>query len=169
MGSAGSEDPISNLLLSSLSKDTTAAGLTGRFSLAPEPPTTNVRDGMWAQLLLNGNDENSLLQMIIKCPLCSENYNDARVLACFHSYCRKCLESLNNDDRIVCPVCCVETQISPSLGIDGLLVDYGLQNAVQRANSDENSESRKDSPIESEQVLFIYYLCSIFLGQASNL
>uniref|UniRef100_A0A915DWR8 B-box type zinc finger protein ncl-1 n=1 Tax=Ditylenchus dipsaci TaxID=166011 RepID=A0A915DWR8_9BILA len=64
-----------------------------------------------------------------------ESFRQPKVLACFHSFCKNCLERQldTNDNRIVCPQCHVETQLSAQLGIDGLLSDYGLENAVNRA------------------------------------
>jgi hypothetical protein len=116
----------------------------------------------------NGDDAIGLpptnMQQLVKCPLCSEvtihqtqintcssfqNFKDPRVLACFHSFCKGCLEKqLENNERIICPQCMGETQISASLGVDGLLSDYGLQNAViqsMQANDEKTAESRKSS------------------------
>lgn len=58
------------------------------------------------------------------------------MLACFHSFCKICLEHLldANNNHIICPQCGVETQLSAQLGIDGLLSDYGLENAVNALN-----------------------------------
>lgn len=80
---------------------------------------------------------------LVKCPMCHDHFRDPRVLACFHSFCKDCLESLDqtNNMSIKCPQCHQETQLSPNLGIDGLLSDYGLQNAVSQTVAQEG-----DSP-----------------------
>jgi tripartite motif-containing protein 2/3 len=77
---------------------------------------------------------------MVKCPLCQQLYKEPKVLACFHSFCKSCLErqlaveaapELNIAQRIVCQLCAQETQLSLQLGIEGLLSDYGLENVVQ--------------------------------------
>jgi tripartite motif-containing protein 2/3 len=88
------------------------------FGLAPTPPPMKE-------------------QLIIKCPICSESFREPKVLACFHSFCKSCLERqlVETIDKIVCPLCHVETQLSANLGIEGLLSDYGLENVVLRQNA----------------------------------
>ncbi|VDM39382.1 unnamed protein product [Toxocara canis] len=73
--------------------------------------------------------------MVVKCPLCLEPFREPKVLACFHSFCKPCLErqmDSNSAEKIVCPQCHVETQLSVQLGIDSLLSDYGLENVLSR-------------------------------------
>ncbi|PAV91871.1 hypothetical protein WR25_15623 isoform B [Diploscapter pachys] len=74
--------------------------------------------------------------MVVKCPLCFEPYREPKVLACFHSFCKNCLErQLNqeaNVERIVCTLCNMETQLSVQLGLDSLLSDFGLESVLQR-------------------------------------
>lgn len=56
---------------------------------------------------------------MVKCPLCLEPYREPKVLACFHSFCKSCLERQmdgNSAEKIVCPQCHVETQLSVQLG-----------------------------------------------------
>lgn len=135
------------------------AGGRHSMGLAPSPPSNGVRDdalGMlsgWSQFLGHQNEEPVNLpssfdiSQMTKCPLCNKTFKDPRVLACFHSFCKECLEKrLDNNERIVCPRCMSETQISASLGVDGLLSDYGLQNAVMQtvqASEEKAAESRK--------------------------
>lgn len=76
-----------------------------------------------------------IAEQALKCPLCLDAFREPKVLACFHSFCGSCLEPLVDDganDRIICPQCQVETELSSSLGINSLLNDYGLENMLQR-------------------------------------
>uniref|UniRef100_A0A0K0FZU0 B-box type zinc finger protein ncl-1 (inferred by orthology to a C. elegans protein) n=1 Tax=Strongyloides venezuelensis TaxID=75913 RepID=A0A0K0FZU0_STRVS len=70
----------------------------------------------------------------IKCGICDETYREPKVLACFHSFCKPCLELKVSErlDNILCPTCGQETQISPSLGVDGLLTDFGALNVAEQ-------------------------------------
>lgn len=54
----------------------------------------------------------SLIQSVIKCPICLEAYNDPRMLPCLHSFCQKCLSSYIENCPVslaqpffTCPVC----------------------------------------------------------------
>ena len=85
-----------------------------------------------------------------RCGWCGEAYRDPRVLACFHSYCRGCLERAGGEGlKVVCPGCRSETQLSPELGLDSLLVDYGLVNAVRGGGGAGSGESESQSSSSS--------------------
>ncbi|XP_072024137.1 uncharacterized protein [Amphiura filiformis] len=77
----------------------------------------------------------------LKCVICSEPFNDPRVLPCLHSFCCECLEnwakSCSNDNSIVsCPLCKKIYQIPEEEGIEGFPVHFlvtNLQDTVDEA------------------------------------
>uniref|UniRef100_A0AC34GGC1 RING-type domain-containing protein n=1 Tax=Panagrolaimus sp. ES5 TaxID=591445 RepID=A0AC34GGC1_9BILA len=75
----------------------------------------------------------SLKEQETKCPICLQDFSTPKVLACFHSFCKQCLlQHQSSEDRVTCLVCHVDTLLTPQLGVDGLLNDYGLQNICER-------------------------------------
>uniref|UniRef100_A0A1I7ULP4 B box-type domain-containing protein n=1 Tax=Caenorhabditis tropicalis TaxID=1561998 RepID=A0A1I7ULP4_9PELO len=74
-----------------------------------------------------------MIKKIVKCTLCLEPYRDPKVLACFHSFCKGCLaKHLEQPERIICPQCHMETQLSVQLGLDSLLTDFGLESVMNK-------------------------------------
>ncbi|CAG7831065.1 unnamed protein product, partial [Allacma fusca] len=39
------------------------------------------------------------------CLICNSIYEDPRLLACFHSFCAKCLQGRTGETKIQCPIC----------------------------------------------------------------
>ncbi|XP_066299424.1 tripartite motif-containing protein 3-like [Branchiostoma lanceolatum] len=56
----------------------------------------------------------------LTCPLCLSLYEDPKLLPCFHTFCRKCVEELaNTNGGRKCPVCCSDVELpSPSFSED---------------------------------------------------
>ncbi|KRX40173.1 Brain tumor protein [Trichinella murrelli] len=70
---------------------------------------------------------------LTRCPLCSEPYDQPKVLACFHTFCRACLEKLvDTPGKVLCPQCNLETQFSADQGVDSLFSDYALINLLEQ-------------------------------------
>lgn len=143
---------------------------------------TNVSNRLTANSLFCGD------QISVKCPICLESFCNPKVLACFHSFCKSCLErqlverqlgemensafkeqrkkhfqahiqvNRKEDDDppgeiLFCPLCHVETQLSFQLGIDGLLSDYGLMNAVNAKQHLPINKSNCLNSVEKNRVL----------------
>ncbi|CEF66933.1 Brain tumor protein [Strongyloides ratti] len=125
--SAGSDsaDPFSALL----------ASCNGGFRGMNLQPYSNgmCTLGQTEQLEIT-QSQSALQDQNIKCGICDEMYREPKVLACFHSFCKPCLELKVSErlDNILCPTCGQETQISPSLGVDGLLTDFGALNVAEQ-------------------------------------
>ncbi|XP_048577294.1 tripartite motif-containing protein 45 [Nematostella vectensis] len=69
----------------------------------------------------------------VTCSICKEHFNDTRVLPCFHSFCRHCLEELavhsEGRGKLVCPLCKAEFQISPA-DVSSLKVNFMINSII---------------------------------------
>ena len=63
----------------------------------------------------------------LECSICLDTLTDAKLLPCFHSFCKKCLERLVVQDRdghtLCCPTC-RRTTLLPPTGVSGLQTDF---------------------------------------------
>jgi len=70
----------------------------------------------------------------LKCSVCLDTYIDAKLLPCFHSFCKKCLERLVVQDRngctLTCPNCCRTTPLPPA-GVSGLQTDFHAEHLFE--------------------------------------
>ena len=69
----------------------------------------------------------------LQCNICSRRHRDPRILDCFHSFCRECLEKHINKVQakmsFACPMCRTEITI-PKSGVKGYKVNYYIR-AIQ--------------------------------------
>uniref|UniRef100_A0A915IEI0 Uncharacterized protein n=1 Tax=Romanomermis culicivorax TaxID=13658 RepID=A0A915IEI0_ROMCU len=164
-GSAGSESSATAAAV--LIADTRAA--TADDSLATDT-TSTAATSVVGDLLAAAQ-----LAPFIVCPLCGEHFQEPKnglsnvffsseqkpseqcwrfdVLACFHTFCKQCLEKIvdtnqtgvinglllsssftplaaTNRSSITCPTCRAETQLSSDQGVDSLLTDFPAQNLI---------------------------------------
>jgi len=70
----------------------------------------------------------------LECSLCLETYTDAKLLLCFHSFCKKCLERLviqdQNGHTLTCPNCHRTTPLPPA-GVSGLQTDFHVEHLFE--------------------------------------
>lgn len=69
-----------------------------------------------------------------ECALCLENFKDPRILTCFHTFCRDCLEAYipkASGTQFGCPLCRAKTVI-PKKGVDGLQKNFYLEESVEK-------------------------------------
>ena len=63
----------------------------------------------------------------LECSVCLDTYNDVKLLPCFHSFCKRCLERLVvqdcNGHTLTCPKCRRTTPLPPA-GVSGLQTDF---------------------------------------------
>lgn len=76
----------------------------------------------------------SLSEDFVHCTICTEPYNDPKVLPCLHSFCLQCLErwaSNRHDQPFSCPTCRCAVDV-PSSGIGGLPSNFFLVSLKER-------------------------------------
>jgi tripartite motif-containing protein 2/3 len=73
-------------------------------------------------------------QYLTKCFICDDIYTNPKVLHCFHTFCKDCLECKQEyPNKIVCPRCQVET-ILGSRGVADLVSDFSVNNIIEQQN-----------------------------------
>ena len=63
----------------------------------------------------------------LECSVCLDTLTDAKLLPCFHSFCKKCLERLvvqDHDGHTLCCPTCRRTTLLPPTGVSGLQTDF---------------------------------------------
>ena len=70
----------------------------------------------------------------LECSICLDTLTDAKLLPCFHSFCKKCLERLVVQDRdghtLYCPTC-RRTTLLPPTGVSGLQTDFHAEHLFE--------------------------------------
>ena len=70
----------------------------------------------------------------VECSVCLATLTDAKLLPCFHSFCKKCLERLVVQDRdghtLCCPTC-RRTTLLPPTGVSGLQTDFHTEHLFE--------------------------------------
>ena len=88
----------------------------------------------------------------LECSVCLDTLTDAKLLPCFHSFCKKCLERLVVQDRdghtLCCPTC-RQTTLLPPTGVSGLQTDFHaehlfeIRDTLVKAKESENIQCEK--------------------------
>lgn len=101
-----------------------------------------------------------LLEEDLTCPICCCLFEDPRVLPCSHSFCKKCLEGILEDNRSLmwrtpfkCPTCRKETAHN---GISSLQVNYSLRSIVEKYNKIRASPKMSQCRAHNGQPLNIF-------------
>ncbi|GFY37314.1 brain tumor protein [Trichonephila inaurata madagascariensis] len=65
------------------------------------------------------------------CSLCHEKFTSPKVLPCLHTFCKACLERVqDNCEKLKCPKCEHDCALPPQ-GVSGLLSDYAVINVLE--------------------------------------
>lgn len=71
-----------------------------------------------------------------ECSFCLQTYTAPKVLSCLHTFCKQCLERLQDGpDKIKCPKC-EQDCVLPPLGVAGLLSDYAILNVLESTSTE---------------------------------
>ncbi|XP_048775699.2 E3 ubiquitin-protein ligase Midline-1-like [Ostrea edulis] len=101
---------------------------------------------------------------VAKCSLCFENYTDPRLLDCFHTFCKECIEQLivyggKERNTFCCPLCQHEHSI-PKSGADGMKRNFYMEMLPQKkevqCQTCENSSLAVKRCFDCDQ-----YMCSV--------
>jgi len=70
----------------------------------------------------------------LKCSACQDTFTNAKLLPCFHSFCKKCLEHLviqnHSGNTLTCPNCHRTTSLPPA-GVPGLQNDFHIEHLFE--------------------------------------
>ena len=67
----------------------------------------------------------------LECSVCLDTYTNAKLLPCFHSFCKKCLERLVVRDRDGLTPNCRRTTPLPPAGVSGLQTDFHVEHLFE--------------------------------------
>ncbi|CAL8110482.1 unnamed protein product [Orchesella dallaii] len=82
------------------------------------------------------------------CLICNNMYDDPRLLACYHSFCAKCLQSRIGETKLICPLCGKPTALKDGSGppVDHL-VRFLLQATSDTQPSCANCDNKSRIPM----------------------
>ena len=76
----------------------------------------------------------------LNCSICLDTYKDPKLLQCFHTYCRVCLESLVFRDQLgqlhlTCPACHQVMSFPADKGVEGLQPAFHINHLLEIQDS----------------------------------
>ena len=86
----------------------------------------------------------------LTCKICLQAYHQPKILACLHSFCRKCLhDHAGKDDKvsdITCPLCRQVTPIPPPGGVVKLKDNFFINNLRETVDLSQNAKPKFMTP-----------------------
>ena len=90
----------------------------------------------------------TLLSEDLTCIICLDRLKEPKLLPCFHTYCKACLEGIlrrSKQQQITCPQC-RSSHLLPTGGVDGFPNDQVLENALDFHSFKESQEKESTLP-----------------------
>ena len=102
----------------------------------------------------------------LTCSVCYKLYENPKFLSCHHSFCKKCLEMMQPQSVIVCPICRRETTLSAG-GVKELddnfsiasLIDDLLKSKMDGKKDTKCDRCQKEEPVVAYCVDCVLFLC----------
>ncbi|KAL7677241.1 hypothetical protein ACOME3_003481 [Neoechinorhynchus agilis] len=89
-------------------------------------------DGVVGELGYEDQDEDDTgFDLLLRCPVCLDQYCDPRMLPCQHSFCRSCLEKISDDRWGRCPVCRQLFRVPCTAGVAGLDINRTIVGLIE--------------------------------------
>ena len=100
------------------------------------------------------------------CPLCKQLFKNPKYLPCYHSYCERCLEKMQEYSKITCLKCRNETMVPPG-GVKDLPSNYFMNRLINKLSLNHKlkneTELRCEECDEDDPVIVFCTDCELFL------
>ena len=100
------------------------------------------------------------------CSRCNQLFTNPKYLPCYHSYCERCLEKMQENSKIICLKCGYEIKVS-AVGVKDLSYNYFMSNLINKLilthKLENETELRCEKCDEEDQVVVFCTDCKLFL------
>ena len=100
------------------------------------------------------------------CSRCNQLFTNPKYLPCYHSYCERCLEKMQENSKIICLKCGYEIIVS-AVGVKDLSYNYFMSNLINKLilthKLENETELRCEKCDEEDQVVVFCTDCKLFL------
>ena len=86
-------------------------------------------------------------QQVLECSICLEILNDPRIIPCFHTFCLTCVQQLQRNTKLTCPLCCAKHDLQ---NVSTLPKNFIAQNIIDELkNQGQKSSNKSVVPCDS--------------------
>ena len=101
------------------------------------------------------NNMATALEDALTCPVCTDNFDDPKILACGHTFCMSCLDEMfasEPDQYLTCPVC-RQVNLVPEGDVSKLLTNITVKGLVEDIQSATHIELQKKAEIKIAKII----------------